>query len=412
MLTGFEQLDNTQARPFNPDPDRYKPTSITGAPASSYELALTDPNFKFPQVWRTNFAVDQRLPLGLTGTLEFLYNKDVNGIYYINANLPAPNSAFVGADNRPRRRAGTGQRQPPARQPDVSNAVVLKNQNEGSSWNISASLEKSFRVGFLKTAYSYGRSRNTVDPGSIAFGSWNNNQHAGDPNNPGVAYSAYSPGHRFFVAGSYRFDYLKLGATTVSLFADYSTIGNASYMFSGDVNGDGGTSNDLIYIPRDISEMNFQTFTQGGRTFTAAEQAAAWEAYIQQDDYLRSHRGQYAERGGVFLPMLFRTDLSIAQSLLRDIGGKRNELQFRVDVLNFLNLLNSDWGVGERLISTTFATPPVTASPLTSAGADAQGRLLYRLRVVNNELLSRSLEPTSGINDVYRIQFSFRYNFN
>ncbi len=89
VLTGFERLDNTLARPFNPNPDAYKPTNVTGAPAASYELALTDENFKFPQVWRSNIAVDHRLPWNITGTAEFLYNRDVNGVYYINANLPA-----------------------------------------------------------------------------------------------------------------------------------------------------------------------------------------------------------------------------------------------------------------------------------------------------------------------------------
>ena len=74
---------------------------MTGAPASSFELALTDPNFKFPQIWRTSIGVDQRLPGGWVGTVEYLYSKDVNGVYYINANLTTPNSAFVGADTRP-----------------------------------------------------------------------------------------------------------------------------------------------------------------------------------------------------------------------------------------------------------------------------------------------------------------------
>jgi len=94
MLTGFEQRDNTTIRPFNPDPNHYKPTSVTGAPASSYQLALTDPNFKFPQVWRTDLAVDKKLPYGLVGTAEFLYGRDVNGIYYINANLAPANPRF------------------------------------------------------------------------------------------------------------------------------------------------------------------------------------------------------------------------------------------------------------------------------------------------------------------------------
>ena len=411
VLTGFQRLDNTKARPFHPDPDHYKPTSVTGAPATSYELAVTNPDFKFPQVWRTNLAVDRRLPWGLIGTAEFIYNRDVNGIYYINANLPAANTSFNGADTRPRWTAGNRINS------NVDNAILLKNQNEGSTWFLSGSLEKYFRGGFFKGAYSYGQAKNTIDPGSIAFGSWNNNPHPGDPNNPGVAFAGTSPGHRVFLAGSYRFEYKNFGATTVSLFWQGVTAGNTSYTYSGDLNGDGGTSNDLLYIPRDTSEMNFQTFTSGGQTFTAEQQAAAWDAYIKQDSYLSQHRGQYAERGAIFLPMVWRADLSIGQDLFRDIGGKRHALQFRVDFLNFSNLLNSDWGVAQRIVGST-AFAPIIAQPLSvpssSQGgpADAQGRAQYRLRVINNQLITKSLEPVAGINDVYKIQFQLRYSFN
>ena len=94
MLTGFEQLDNTTTRPFNPNPDTYKPTNVTGAPAASYELALTDPTSSSRRCGARNIAVDQRLPWGMTGTAEYIYNRDVNGIYYINANLPAAQTAL------------------------------------------------------------------------------------------------------------------------------------------------------------------------------------------------------------------------------------------------------------------------------------------------------------------------------
>ncbi|MEW5983306.1 MAG: carboxypeptidase regulatory-like domain-containing protein [Acidobacteriota bacterium] len=397
VLTGFERLDNTRLRPWNPDPNAYKPTNVTGEPASSYELALTDPGFKFPQVWRNNIAVDQKLPWGWTGTVEFLYNRDVNGIYYINANLPAASTAFTGADSRPRWAAGN------RIHANVANAIVMKNQNVGRSWNISGSVERAFKSGFwAKAGYRYGESKNTIDPGSIAFGSWNNNPHAGDPNNPGVAFSNQSPGHRFFLTASYGFEYFSFGRTTVSMFWDRYTGGSGSYAFSGDLNGDGGSSNDLIYIPRDQSEMNFQTYTTGGRTFTAAEQAAAWDAYINQDSYLSENRGKYAERGAVFMPMVNYVDVSVAQDIFKDLGGRRHSFQFRVDMLNFLNLINSDWGVGQRFVNT---------QPLLTAGVDAQGRALYRLRVVNNELMSKTFEPTAGLGDVYKIQFSVRYTF-
>ncbi len=397
VLTGLEdnRAGNIRNRPFNPNPNAYKPTNVTGAPASSYELALTNSDFKFPQVWRTNLAVDRKLPGGVIGTLEGMYTRDVNGIYYINANLPAPQSAFVGPDARPR---WTSNRI----HSHIPNATVIKNQNEGYSYNVAASLKKKFRTGFIQAAYSYSQARNTVDPGSIAFGSWSGNQHSGDPNNPGVAYSAQ--GHRAFIAGTYRFDYLNFGSTTFGFFFEGTNLGTASYTYAGDLNGDGGTSNDLIYVPRDQSEMNFQAFTTGGRTFSPAEQAAAWDAYINQDSYLSGRRGQYAERNGVLLPMVWRLDFNISQDLFKDIGGRKHGLTLRADFLNFTNLLNSDWGVGQRLVN---------AQPLTNPGVDAQGRATYRMRVVNGQLMSQSLESTTFFpNDVDRIQFSFKYSFN
>ncbi|MBA3948663.1 MAG: TonB-dependent receptor, partial [Acidobacteria bacterium] len=361
ILTGFEQLDNTTARPFNPNPDFYKPATVTGAPATTTGLAVTDPDFKFPQVWRTNIAVDHKLPFGFTGTGEFIYNRDVNGVYYINANLPAAQSAFVGADDRPRYTSNR-------LNSNITSNIVLKNQNIGRSWNAAASLARTFNAGlFVKAAYSYGEAENTVDPGSIAFGSWNNNQHAGDPNNPGLGFAGAMAGHRLFAATSYTKEYFNFGATTISAFIERRTGGQSTYTFGGDMNGDGGTSNDLIYIHRDESEMNFLPIA-GATPFTAAQQAAAWNAYIAQDPYLSKHRGEYAKRGAVFLPMATTLDVSLAQDIFRSLSGRRHAVQFRVDAVNFGNLLNRDWGVGQRLINT---------QPLIPAGVDAQGRAQY-----------------------------------
>lgn len=404
VLTGFERLDNTTARPFNPDPDHYKPTNVTGAPARTYELALTDPNFKFPQLWRSNIGVDQKLPFGLIGTAEVMYSRDINGIYYINANLPKSNAAFTGADTRPRWTSGN------KINASVDNAVALKNQNVGYYWNVTAALEKPFSKGlFAKVAYSYGIAKNTVDPGSIAFGSWNGNPHSGNPNDPGLAFALTSPGSRVIGVMSYRKEYFNFGGTTFSLFLDAYSVGTSSYTFSGDLNGDGGTANDLIYIPKDKSEMNFQDYTDRGTTFTAAQQADAWEAYINQDDYLKNHRGEYAERNGIQLPMVFRADFSIAQDLFADLFEKRNSLQFRVDFLNITNLLNKNWGVAQRLIN---SQPLIVPSSSQGGPADVNGKAQYRLRNINGKLMSTSYEQTNGFSDVFQIMFSLRYNFN
>jgi hypothetical protein len=400
VQTGFEDCRaslgcNTALRPFNPNPDAYKPTTVTGAPAASYNLAITDNNFRFPQVWRTNFGIDQRLPWGIVGTGEVLINRDVNGAYYINANLPAAQTAFTGADTRPRWTTSRINAK-------VTDATVLQTNSTGKAWNVSGSAKKAFRNGFLQAAYNYGESKNAIDPGSIANGSYFGNQQFGDPNNPAVGFSQYSPGHRFFINANWRREYFDFGATAFSLFWEARTIANVSYIYSGDLNGDGGASNDLIYIPRNVGEMNF-TAIPGTVPFSPEQQAAAWEAFIAQDAYLSKHRGEYAERNAAFLPLLKRMDLSVSQDIFRTIRGTRQRFQVRADIINFGNLLNKNWGVSQRLISN---------SPLTNPAVDAAGRATYRLRVINNQLMTASLQQTSDLGDVYKVMVSFRYFFN
>ena len=157
VLSGFIDNRNTSAFPFTPNPDRYKPAP-TGGAASSYELDVTDADFRFPQTWRTNVGFDQRLPWGMIGTMDFIYNRDLNAPVYINANLPAPQSAFTGADTRPRwvataafpACATTGGQAGPcvtrlnnAPGNQITAAYVIKNQSENRSWNYSASLSKT-----------------------------------------------------------------------------------------------------------------------------------------------------------------------------------------------------------------------------------------------------------------------------
>jgi hypothetical protein len=418
VLTGFDQLSSTTVRPFNPNPDAYKPTTVTGAPATSVDLAVTDRNFKFPQVWRSNVAVDRKLPGGMVGTVEYLYNRDINGIYYINANLPAAQSAFVGADNRPRwmvtsttpscaaagNPSGCVTRINNATGNQVTNAIVLKNENVGRSWNIATTLSKNTRWGLnVKGAYSYGRSRNTVDAGSIASGSWTGNPIASDPNNPILGYSGASPGHRLYIRAAFARQLFKFGMTSVAVFWNTYTGGNSSYVFSGDMNGDTASGNDLIYIPRDQSEMNFVTFTASGKTFSAADQAAAFDAYISGDKYLSKHRGQYAQRGAVFLPRVTRTDLSFVQDVFGKLGSTKHTGQFRIDILNFSNMLNHNWGVSQSVTRNQI---------LTNAAADSQGRASYRLAVFNNDLVRQSFQRNAGFGDVYSFMLTFRYTFN
>jgi len=423
-LSGLNQVENTTAFPFNPSPDKYKPTQV--APyATSYELDVTDPNFKFPQTWRSNIGLDRKLPWGLVGTVDYIYNRDINDPAYINANLPAPSGTYSGVDSRVRWTttaapgvttvyptcAVAGQVGPcvnrinNAAGNQITAAYVIGNNDLNRSQNFAATLTKPmFRGMSFRGGFAYGVSKSTIEPSSTASSSWGSaNAIPGDPNNPPLAYSTNTPGKRVYFSATYSHDYFGWGATTVSAFYDAHPAGTPySYVFSGDANGDNVSGNDLIYIPRDTSEMNFKSFTLNGATITPAQQAAAFEQYIENDSYLSSHRGQYAVRNAVMVPLVNRVDLSITQDVFHTIAGKRHSGQIRLDITNFGNLLNHNWGVGQRLINNQILTNP---------SVDAQGRLTYQLQTFNGQLLTTPWQTTAGISDVYVMMLSFRYTF-
>jgi hypothetical protein len=399
VLLGAIDASNTKNYPFNPNGQAYAPV-VTGAPAPSYTLNFTTTDFKFPQIWRSNLAIDRKLPMGFTGTVELLYSKNVNAAAYENVNLPAPAGNFTGADTRPRWVSASNANRI---YPNVVGAYLLKNTSDGDSYTYSVSLEKAFQSGFFtKFAYNYGQSRGNFDPGSIAQGNWTSNAQNGNPNTPGTGYSSFSPGHRAFVALSYAHDFFKFGTTTFSTFLEGYEPGNYSYQFASDANGD-GANNDLLYIPKNASEMNFQAFTASGKTFSAQDQATAWDAFINQDPYLKAHRGQYAQKGAAWVPFLIRDDISISQNIFTRVGGTKNALEVRLDILNFGNMINNRWGVSQFAQST---------SPLTNPAIDANGALTYRLRAFGSNLISSTWQNNAGLSDTYRMQLGFRYRFN
>ena len=431
VLFGFiDTLTNGTAFGFNPSPDKYKPAA-TGGVAASYELDVTDKGFRFPQTWRTNIGIDRRLPWGLVGSLDYIYNRDLNAPVYVQANLPGPTGTYTGVDNRNRWVAtapGTamlpgitiatpacvttvGQENGPCltrlnntRGNAVTANYVIKNQNQNRSQNISGSLTKNMTHGFsFKGGFNYGVSRSLVEPSSTAGSSWAGTFQGivNDPNNPALAYSSNSPGKRVFFTASYSKQYFGFGQTGFSVFYDGHTNGNTSYIFASDANGDGQT-NDLIYIPKDASEMNFKPLTVSGRTYTAADQVAAFETLINADSYLSSHRGQYAERNAVFLPIVNRIDVSVSQDLFHSFAGRRHSGQIRLDITNFGNMLNKNWGVGQRLVNGSILTAPT---------ADATGKLSYNLQNVSGNLITAPLQTSAGVADVYVMMLSFRYTF-
>lgn len=405
VLTGIQSIDSTTLRHFNPNPDFYKPAVVTGAPvAGQQDLNFTVPNYKFPEIWRSSIAADYKIPFGLVVGAEYMYTKDVFGTSYINANLSAADSAFVGADTRKRWVADTCSTISGVQTRvncDVIQAITLKNSDAGKAWNLSFTLEKPFSKGFYaKGGYAYGVSKNLVDASSTAGTSFSSIYTANDANAPSLGYSSASMGNRVFAAVSYHIDYFKIGGTTISAFWESRNQANNSYRTSNDLNGD-GISNDLLYIQRDPSET---IFVANG-TFTAAAQSDAWEKFIAQDAYLSKHRGEYAVRNAAFYPIVHNIDLSLSQDIYARFFKAKHKFQIRADVLNFGNLLNKKWGANWAPANNNFA-------PLAYAGADSSGRPTYRLNTIGGQLINTTFtRRNTSSADVYTLQLGFRYEF-
>lgn len=405
VLTGSLRDDNTMDYPFTPDVTAHIPENPTTP--SSYNIALSDPDFKWPQLWRTNLAVDVQLPLGFVGTIEGIYNRNLNNVMYNDVNQQVAAGAYPGADNRPTfpglGLSGGAFNSAARINAQITDAILLFNTNEGDSYSITGKLERQFQNGLYgMLAYNFGEARDLITAGSIAFSSWRDNSSVTGNNTPALAFSDQDQRHRVVGAVSYRIEYLKAAATTFSLFLQSGNQGRYTFTINGDMNGDGIVTNDLMYIPTSATDANQIRFTDINNGPSASEQAAAFEQFIRNNDYLSSNRGQYAERNGALMPWLTTLDLSIQQEFFVEIGGRRNTIQLRADISNFANLVNSDWGVGNQVVNNR---------PLRFTGKDAEGYPTYQFSQVSGAFPSEVLNTDVDLINVWQAQFGVRYIF-
>ncbi|MBL0743392.1 TonB-dependent receptor [Chryseolinea lacunae] len=433
--TAVLNVTATTAYPFRVDPKEFIPTTTTDiTKLPPYVVNATDPNLKYPMVWKSNIAVDQKLPWGLIGTAEVIYNKTIQGLRYIDANLKGPDRTFPGADGRPRFPAsgvtGAGVNAARYYNTAVTNVFVLKNTKEGYSYTITGKLEKPAAKGFGgMLAYTYGQAK---DMQSVSSTVEANTATVLGQNYLGAAYANNDLRHRIVGFANYRINYgEKFGGSTmvslgmVSYSGGNSSTGNPgkiSYTYGSELNGDGQTTNDLIYVPNRGTDFAFApfstTFTDIAgnkitKNFTEAEQQAAYDSYIEGNSYLKTRRGQYAERNGGVYPWLTRFDFTLVQDFYIKVGEKekKNTLQLRLDILNVANLLNNKWGLG-------YAT--TNANPISIDHLNADGTPVYKLATqaikVNGDndvvLIKDSFIKSATLDNVWQAQVGIRYIFN
>lgn len=315
------------------------------------DIAFVDPEFKYPQLWKTNIAIDKKFGNGWIATVEMLYNKDINSIYHLNVALPDDNSAnafpMVGPDNRTVYSTSSTSTL-------ASTAVMMKNTSEGYSMYTTLQLQKEFDGELdglnLTGSYTFGESKSVTDgTSSVAVSAWRY-RPAVNPNAEEIGYAAGSFPGRLLLTGTYTREFFNMTSSSFGVvFQRYSPF-RYSYTYNGDLNGDRMAENDLVFIPANKDQIKL---VKDGANDPRTENEiwAQLDNFIKQDPYLSKRRGQYAERNGGVAPFINKMDLNFTQDFFATFkDGKRNTLRLSFDIMNFGNFLNKNWGVEKTTI--------------------------------------------------------------
>ncbi|MDP4291903.1 MAG: hypothetical protein Q8908_12540, partial [Bacteroidota bacterium] len=363
------------------------------------KIAGIDKNFKLPQVWRTSIGVDIKLPENMMLSLDGIYTKDINSIYFDNINFAsAPNVVNLGTSD-PRGGIQIPYYSSSARYitSPYQNVVIMRNTTKGQGYTLAAKLDLPRIYGF-SGSISYSKSWSeevTNKSGSDPFSAWQYRLMTGDPNAQSLGLSAYNEPNRLVASINYNIKYNKF-ETNASLFYTGNSGYAYSYYFNGDANGDGTTSNDLMYIPKN----------QGDYIWASQADADAYFAFAKQDKYLSKHAGLMAQRNAAYEPWYSRFDLRIAQDLNLKFGKDNNKLEFLADFINVGNLINHNWGLNKSLASGA-------NSPLIVNGRDAAtGMLKVSMRKVGTSYMTSTFQDPTSIAGLWGIQIGVRYSFN
>ena len=375
-------------------------------PAAPSGATIIDRDLKMNATWKSSLAFDAKLPGDIDFTLEGIFSKEFNPATVTNLGRKFKGEQEIAP--------GDVRRMFEYSNANKTDAYYITNAgNSAYYYSLTASLAKTFDFGLhLSASYtrSYAKSYGDGIGDQVNSAYYNNRYSVNGNNDTETGYGTYVSPNRVLASAAYRIKYAKNFASSLSLIYEGMNMGYAggysaarySYTFTGNIVGDYG-SNNLLYIPASreaLDKWNFADYTDsktGEVTYSAKEQRDDFWAYINEDSYLKGRKGKYAERGGAIMPWHHQLDLKFNQDFFLNVGGKRNTLQFGVDIKNFLNLLNSDWGIYKTVNNTSLLS--------YKSGA-------YQFQKNGGKKLTDTYSNLNSFNSTYSIQFSVRYIFN
>jgi len=388
------------------------PTTIENHVAGR-KISGVDSDFRMPQIWKSSVAVDYQIPVSFpfTATAEFMFNKNINAVIIDNINIQDPNEngweRFNGSDDRliyPKDYSVTGSTK--------TNSVMLKNTSKGYGYTFNLTLNATPVENLnLMAAYTHTEQKEVSGlPGSDPISTWQNLSTVDGSNFTTPQRSRYVIPDKIIASVGYFIPFKHKNLTRgthVNLF--YSGYSDSGYDFcyTNDMNGD-GISNDLMYIPANDNEIQIGSLNNGQFVNNPEMRAAFWN-FVDQDSYLKNHKGEYAEAYAARSPWVHRFDLRIAEDFCFKIGKTDHKFQVSLDFLNVGNLINSSWGVSS--ISTTTGNQNYNRF-LKYEGMDSNKKPVFSMVKVNGEYPKETYESYRNYSDCWKLQVGVKYFFN
>jgi hypothetical protein len=321
---------------------KYSAQYNAGNKANTKEIDIFDNNFKLPAIWRSNVAVDFKFGKGYKLTLDAMYTKTIYDVKYEQINLKDSVQYF-----------STGPTQTPVYvggkyNSSYSNVYFLTNTTLGYRYNLTAQLsdiKNNIRIGThafnmnWSVAYTYGMSKDVTNGIRNSWESSFNVNPAIVPSNSALAFSNFDLRHRIVAAWSGHFTWNQSNITSLTFFYSGQSGSPYSIVYQSAPFGNGSNA-PLPYIPKNQSDI----YLADKGTYTAAQQWADLNAFIESDRYLKTRRGMYAERNGMRTPWNHELDLKLMHEFKLSRTNKQQSLQISFDIFNVLNLLNNEWG--------------------------------------------------------------------
>jgi len=411
----FGSISNGTTYNFSPDINANRPQATAGL-SSSYSINVTDPNYKFPQVFKSTLAADKKLGNGWTVTAEGSYTKQLNASVFQNIALPSTGLVRL-SDGRWRfpytssypyggSQMG-GAVKASANNPSIANAIYMTNSNAGYAATGTLQIQKVTKNFIATAAYTRQVAYDAAVTGSTAATMWGSKTTHDNPNEFVAGFSNNYLPNRIIASMIYKKEFSKNLLSSIGLVYEGAPNYTTSYYVSGDVNNDGISYNDLMFIPKDPSQIKLEN---GSAATDKRDQTTLWNqlnTFIENNPYLSKHRGEFAERNALVLPWTHKLDLNFTQDIRFTSGKNKHTIRLTADIYNLTNLLNKDWG---------WFYVPTTTTPLVLKGIDTDGKTpIYRFPFLDASKQipqSRAFAPSSSIASRWQLQIGVRYLFN